>query len=319
MALGKSNFHADVKDNMVTIKLTHFTDTDHIRWRPERYKGTELSNWNKTSRWPTYKPSGLYLGFGNEYMDWRYQRDNVDKDFIFERLHKDMNTERNWNFKHELTLHCNEDDIYIVNTIDDLPNPKFNAYHKMMQLNKLSDNMELKFRKEIGKEELEPLSADEKHELIEKIKIAAALENFKDYHAWDEIQSKYKAVYITQHFFDNFPDVYDLHMRQVIVFDTDIIVEKETYGELFNYKEYVVEFLPEIEHLFDWNESYLYLYNYFYKELMNNERIERYWDLLDDGVEFSMLHVHQTRLNQMIKLRVEREDFMRQLRERMNR
>lgn len=307
MALGQFNNHAEKKNEMVNIKLTHFSKSDFIRWRPEKHKGTEFANWNKGSRWPTWKPSGLYLGFGNEYMDWRFK--DVDPAV---RVHKDMVTERNWNFRHELTIRCNEDDIYIVNTIDDLPNPKFNYYLKTEQLRWLSSRVEEDYRKTIGKPNDERLTKDERDKLIERIKMAGALEHFQDYHAWDDLQENYKAVYITQHFFDNYKDVYDLHMRQVIVFDTSIIVEKETYGELFNYREYV----GDIE--YDWNWAYIGLYNYYYKELMSNEVINDYYDLLDGDVEFSMVHVHQSILNNLIKERVARKDAVREIEKRIN-
>jgi hypothetical protein len=290
---------------MVTIKLTHFAKSDFIRWRPETYKGTEFSNYNKTSRWATWKPSGLYLGFGNEYMDWRFK--GID---AAARVHKDMITERNWNFKHQVTIECNEDDIYIVNTIDDLPNPKFDKYLKTQQLSWLFRNVEEDYRKNIGKTNGETLTNDERDELIQKCKMFGALEHYQDYHAWDELQENYKAVYITQHFFDNYKDVYDLHMRQVIVFDTSIIVESETYGELFNYREYV----GEIE--FDWNWGYISLYNYFYKELMSNEIINEYYDMLDDDTQFSMIHVDQSILNKLTKDRVSIEDMARKIKER---
>lgn len=307
VAFAQSKNHVKTKDEMITIKLTHFSKSDFIRWRPERHKGTEFSNYNKTSRWPTWKPSGLYLGFGNEYMDWRFK--GID---AAERVHKDMITERNWNFKHEVTIECNEDDIYIVNTIDDLPNPKFDNYLKTQQLSWLFRNVEEDYRKNIGKTNGEPLTNDERDELIEKCKMFGALEHYQDYHAWDELQENYKAVYITQHFFDNYKDVYDLHMRQVIVFDTSIIVESETYGELFNYRDYVGDIN------FDWNWGYISLYNYFYKGLMSNEIINEYFDMLDNGVEFSMIHVDQSILNKLIKDRVSIEDMAHKIKERRN-
>jgi hypothetical protein len=305
IGFGEFKNHANRNNDMVTIKLTHFAKSDFIRWRPETYKGTEFSNYNKTSRWATWKPSGLYLGFGNEYMDWRFK--GID---AAARVHKDMITERNWNFKHQVTIECNEDDIYIVNTIDDLPNPKFDKYLKTQQLSWLFRNVEEDYRKNIGKTNGETLTNDERDELIQKCKMFGALEHYQDYHAWDELQENYKAVYITQHFFDNYKDVYDLHMRQVIVFDTSIIVESETYGELFNYREYV----GEIE--FDWNWGYISLYNYFYKELMSNEIINEYYDMLDDDTQFSMIHVDQSILNKLTKDRVSIEDMARKIKER---
>lgn len=311
MALGKTNFHADSNNEMITINLTHFSKSDFIRWRPEKYKGTEFSNWNVKSRWPTWKPAGLYLGFGNEYMDWRFK--GVNK---AERIYKDMVTEKNWNFRHKLTIECNENDVYIINTIDDLPNPNFEHGRKTEQLARLSSVVEKDFRKEIGKPDVnkDRLTKEERDTLIDKIKMVGALEHYKDYHAWDYIQENYKAMYITQNFFDNYSDVYDLHMRQVIVFDTSIIVEKETYGELFNYREYVNDKFID----FDWNSAYISLYNDFYKQIMSNDTIEEYWDLLDDEVKFSMVHVHQSVLNKIIKERVRVEDEARALTERIN-
>ena len=49
MAFSQSKNHVKNKDEMITIKLTHFSKSDFIRWRPETYKGTEFSNYNKTS------------------------------------------------------------------------------------------------------------------------------------------------------------------------------------------------------------------------------------------------------------------------------
>jgi len=316
VAFGKFKNHAKTENEMITMQLTHFAKSDHIRWRPETYKGTEFSNWNKTSRWPTFKPSGLYFGFGDEYMDYRFKQAGDSNAQIIKRVHEDMITQRNWNFKHTLTIECNEDDIYVVNTIDDLPNPNFKSSLKTQQLAWLSRNVEEEYRKQLGKITGERLTNIERDELIEKIKMYGALEHYNDYHAWDELQENYKAVYVTQEFFDNYKDVYDLHMRQLIVFDTSIIVEKETYGELFNYKEYVLEFAPQVEELYDWNYAYISMYNYFYKGLISNEGINEFYDMLDNDVEFSMIHIKQSRINKLIKDRVSIEDMARDITER---
>ena len=109
----------------------------------------------------------------------------------------------------------------------------------------------------------------------------------------DEIQSKYKAIYITNNYFKKHRDVLQLHMRQLILFDTNLIEETVTYGKLFDFMQFVSD---RYQHIIptrgDRNFLYAMMCIKMSKELVSNDDLDMYLDALDDDIDFDMLHVN---------------------------
>ena len=252
-------------NHMIDIKTTHFGPRPQIQWdKTRKYMGTEAEGQQRGwQRYLTFKPGGVYLGFNNEYIDYFYGLDSEEAirsaiedsgnnimENIFNRLYKDMKDQRQWSFRHEVTVRIKPSEIYIVKSIDDLPCKDFNHAAVSFDAELQRDRIALRYKDENGKipegTDIEAVSKVIEDELVQYMK-----NRYPEYwDAWYEIQTKYKAMYIHPDFFDNNDDIYDFHMRQLILFDTSCIVEDLTKADMFDFASYVFEKLPEFDRYF---------------------------------------------------------------------
>lgn len=282
---------------MMKLQLTHFSNKARIEWRRKTYTGSEISNFKEgDSRWATLKPAGVYLGFGDEYMDWRYGFPldlNAFHPQVIEsvqnRVQQDMIRSQSWNFKHTLTVNIKRSDLYIVNSNKDLPIPTYEDLGPDLQ--DLQDRMREEYN-EIHGETWSKEIQEQFHAEFMSVVMNVWPEEIE---MWDEIQSKYKAIYITNNYFKKNRDVLQLHMRQLILFDTNLIEETVTYGKLFDFMQFVSD---RYQHIIptrgDRNFLYAMMYNKMSKELVSNDDLDMYLDALDDDIDFDMLHVNDS-------------------------
>lgn len=206
-------------DTTVKLSLAHHTNQKHFKFNKTRRHGNE--EWR--GHWPTLKPSGFYLADPDSYMTWRLMSKGVHKysDIeLIEFIEKEASA-KSWHYVGNVNVEVKRKDILVVTSNDQLPQIDWD-------LDKAKGFVELMNKQRV---ELLESGLNEKQTMVALRRIVRE-QGLQD--IWKKIQRKYKAMYVTQEYFDNNDDIFDLHCENFIIFDQNIITDDVFNATLYD-------------------------------------------------------------------------------------